>query len=341
MNVVANHDASILIVDDEPANISLLERTLRGAGYTRLLSTTEPERAIDLFAAACPDLVLLDLHMPRIDGFAVLERIARMAPPQVRVPVLVLTADVTLEARRRALASGAHDFVIKPFDLVEVLLRVGNLLETREAHQSLANKAIHHERETGLARIETLDRLAVAAEFRDDETGAHVERVGALTGRLALAMGLSDEQAALFGQAARLHDLGKIGIPDRVLTKPGSLTDDEWTIMRTHTTMGAEILTGSASPILRVAAQIAASHHERWDGAGYPAGLAGEAIPLAARITCVADAFDAITTNRRYRAARPLNVAIQEIRTHSGRQFDASVVRVLAECTVEASARAS
>jgi putative two-component system response regulator len=154
-------------------------------------------------------------------------------------------------------------------------------------------------------------------------------------------MGLSDEQAALFGQAARLHDLGKIGIPDRVLTKPGSLNDEEWTIMRTHTTMGAEILSGSASPILRVAAEVAASHHERWDGAGYPAGLAGEAIPLAARITCVADAFDAITTNRRYRAARPLDVAIQEIRIHSGSQFDASVVRVLAECTARASARAS
>ena len=331
----AKRNASILIVDDEPANVALLERTLRGAGYTRLLSTTAPERVVDLFQAAGPDLLLLDLHMPRIDGFGVLDAIRHLDLPGPAVPVLVLTADVTLEARRRALGSGAHDFVIKPFDLVEVLLRVGNLLKTRSVQRSLTNELRTQEGDARRARLETLDRLAVAAEFRDDETGAHVERVGMIVGCLAREMGLSEAQATLLAQAARLHDLGKIGVPDGVLMKPGPLSEAEWDVMRRHTTIGAAILQDSDSPILRAAAEVAASHHERWDGVGYPSRMAGENIPLAARLTAVADTFDAMTSDRRYRPRRPVEEALDEILRHAGSQFDPDVARLLPNCVAD------
>lgn len=326
-------DVPILIIDDEPANVALLERTLEQAGYTKLISTTNPEAAPDLFRAARPDLVLLDLHMPRIDGF---ELLSLMRAEDDSVPVLVLTADVTLEARRRALGSGALDLVLKPFDLAEVLLRVANLINTRTTHRSLAARIEQQRNDAHRARLETLDRLAVAAEMRDDETGAHVTRVGKIVERLALQLGMTAEQSALFGRAARLHDLGKIGVPDHILMKPGALTDDEWELMRRHTTMGAEILRGSDSPMLRVAAEVAATHHERWDGDGYPSKLARQAIPLAGRITTVADAFDAMTSDRRYRAARSIDEALAEIAANAGRQFDPDVAAVLPACIVPA-----
>lgn len=328
-------DVPILIIDDEPANVALLERTLRQAGYTKLISTTDPETVPDLFRAARPDLVLLDLHMPRVDGF---ELLSAIRDEDDAVPVLVLTADVTLEARRRALGSGALDLVLKPFDLAEVLLRVANLINTRTTHQSLTARIEQQEGDAHRARLETLDRLAVAAEMRDDETGAHVARVGLIVERLALQVGLAADEAALFGRAARLHDLGKIGVPDHVLMKPGSLTEAEWTLMRRHTTMGADILRGSDSPMLRAAAEVAATHHERWDGDGYPGNLAGEAIPLAGRITTVADAFDAMTSDRRYRAARSVDEALAEVAANAGRQFDPDIAAALPACVVPATA---
>lgn len=326
-------DDPILIIDDEPANVALLQRTLQQAGYTNLISTTNPAAALDLYRATRPDLVLLDLHMPQIDGF---ELLSLMRGEDDAVPVLVLTADVTLEARRRALGSGALDFVLKPFDLAEVLLRVANLLNTRATHRTLAARFEQQQDDANRARLETLDRLAVAAEMRDDETGAHVTRVGLLVEQLSLHMGMTAEQASLFGGAARLHDLGKIGVPDHILMKPGALTDDEWQLMRRHTTMGAEILRGSDSPMLRVAAEVAATHHERWDGNGYPSKLAGAAIPLAGRITSVADAFDAMTSDRRYRPGRPVQDALAEIAAHAGHQFDPDVAAALPACIVPA-----
>lgn len=328
--------ASILIVDDEPANVSLLERILRGEGYSNVVGTTDPRHALALYGDSQPDLILLDLHMPVIDGFAVLRALAESRSGDSYLPVLVLTADVTDEAKHHALKAGATDFVTKPFDVTEVVLRIRNLLTTRLLHLQFVSRTSDlvsevAERNDALyaAQLETANRLTTAAEARDDETADHIERVGRLSGDLARALGMDDERAQMIQTAAALHDVGKIGVPDRVLLKPGPLTHEEFEVMRSHTIIGRSILAHTSSPVLKLAAEVAYSHHERWDGAGYPIGVAGEMIPLSARIVAVADAFDAMTNTRRYRAARPAERALEEIEREAGRQFDPAVCRAL------------
>ena len=331
--------ARILIVDDQEANVRLLEAILRrGAPGTEVRSTTEARETLGLFTAFQPDLVLLDLHMPHVDGLTLLGQLLESIPPETYLPVLVLTADVTTEAKRQALGRGARDFLTKPFDPTEVLLRIRNLLETRALHERLRehNRTLEarvreRTRELDEARLEALEVLARAAEFRDDDTGEHAQRVGVLAGRIGEALGLGAATVELLERAAPLHDVGKIGIPDQILLKPGSLTPDEWTQMRRHTTIGAAILAGRRSPLLQLAAEIARSHHERWDGRGYPDGLAGEAIPLAARIVAVADAFDAMTHDRPYRPARTEEETWAILEAGAGTQWEARIVRALAE----------
>lgn len=325
------HEASILIVDDEQANVDLLHRILESAGYSRVTGTTDPRAALSMTAEA--DLLLLDLHMPLVDGFSVLRGLS-----DPTLPVLVLTADVTDGAKHRALGSGATDFVTKPFDVTEVLLRIRNLLTSRMLTQdfamraqTLAGEVRRGEQAVQAAHVETAHRLSIAAEARDDETGGHIERVGAMSGRLASVLELPAPDVEIIGTAARLHDIGKIGVPDAVLLKPGTLTKEEFEVMRSHTVIGREILARSDSPVLRAAADVAMTHHERWDGGGYPHGLAREEIPLAGRIAMVADAFDAMTNDRRYRKARPVDEAVAEILSERGRQFDPDVARVLPE----------
>lgn len=325
--------ARILVVDDEPSNVRALSRILRAAGYTNVVTTTDPTKALALFAVQEPDLVLLDLHMPVLDGVAVLERLAEVAAPQTYLPVLVLTGDSSQQARRGALSKGAKDFVTKPFEVDEVLLRIYNLLETRYLHREIATENVQleqrvKERTADLegAHLDTLDRLAVAAEFRDDDTGKHTERVAAISAILGRAAGLDAEEVELLRRAAPLHDLGKIGIPDAILRKPASLTPDEWEVMKTHTTAGARILAGGKSRILRLAEEIALSHHEHWDGGGYPQARSGEAIPLAARVVAVADVFDALTSDRVYRRAWAADDVLAHIRSHAGAHFDPAMV---------------
>ena len=324
--------ARILVVDDEAPNVRALSRILHAAGYTNVECTTDPSRVLALFAEQEPDLVLLDLHMPVLDGVAVLERLAEVAPPHSYLPVLVLTGDPSQQARRRALSKGAKDFVTKPFEVDEVLLRIRNLLETRFLHREIAmeNMALEQrvrDRTAELegAHLDTLERLAVAAEYRDDDTGRHTDRVAAVSAILARACGM--EEVELVRRAAPLHDLGKIGIPDAVLRKPGPLTPDEWEIMKTHTTAGARILAGARSRVMRLAEEIALSHHERWDGSGYPEGRSGEAIPLAARVVAVADVFDALTSDRVYRKAWPAEDVLAYIGAHAGTHFDPALAR--------------
>jgi putative two-component system response regulator len=324
--------ARILIVDDQPANIRLLERMLQHRGFSDLSSTTDATGLLDLYDELDPDLILLDLHMPGMDGFQALAEIRARAAPDSYLPVLVLTADITEEAKQRALSLGAKDFLSKPFDLTEALLRIEHLLETRLLHVALRDHNLLLEtrvrertRDLEEARFEIVERLALATEYRDDDTHQHTQRVGLSSGLIARALGLAEEKADLIAQAAPLHDVGKIGISDTILLKPGRLTPEEFEVIKTHTLIGARILSGSRFPLLRLAEEIARYHHERWDGAGY-AGLSGEDIPRSGRIVAVADAFDAMTHERPYRSAQPPELAVEEIVRHRERQFDPQVV---------------
>ena len=325
--------AQILLVDDHEANVRLLERILLQAGYTNLRRTTDPRQVLPLFSEVQPDLIVLDLHMPHLDGFAVLEQLRPLIPAGTYLPILVLSADITRDAKQRALQMGAKDFLTKPLDQVEVLLRIKNLLETRFLHralraqnQQLEQRVRERTRSLEAAQLEILERLARAAEYRDDDTGEHTERVGRIAALLARALGLREAEVELVRRAAPLHDVGKIGIPDEILLKPGKLTASEFAQMQTHTTIGVKILSGSRFPILQLATEIALTHHERWDGSGYPHGLAREAIPLPGRIVAVVDVFDALTHERPYKAAWPVAAAVAELRRQRGRQFDPNVV---------------
>jgi putative two-component system response regulator len=330
----------ILIVDDEPVNVIVLEQFLQEDGYTQIKGVTDPRLVPALLEDYRPDLVVLDLLMPHMDGFQVLRHVTASLPPGTYLPVLVLTADATLETRRRALEHGATDFLIKPFDEVEVLLRIKNLLRTRHQHVMLHHVNAHleqkveertqtlltYQRDLELSQLEVLQRLARAAEYRDDETGQHTHRVGRTAAMLAQLLGSGAMECELIECAAPLHDVGKIGISDLILLKPGKLTPQEFDVIKTHTTIGAGILSGGQSDIIQMAESIALTHHERWDGTGYPQGLSGENIPLIGRIVAVADVFDAFTHDRPYKRAWPVEDAVREITAQRGRQFDAGVV---------------
>jgi cyclic di-GMP phosphodiesterase len=329
-------DAHILVVDDQESNVQLLERLLRLKGYERIETLTDSRLAVQQFIATRPDLVLLDLRMPHLSGLEVLEELHPLIGAEEYLPILILTADTAPETRQTALSMGAKDFLNKPFDTVEVLLRIRNLLETRflylqlrDQNALLDRKVRERTRELEDAQTEVLSRLALAAEYRDDQTGEHTHRVGHVAALLARTLGLSETEVELIRNAAPLHDIGKIGIPDAILLKPGRLTAAEYEVMKSHTEIGARILSGSRFPLMRLAQEIAHSHHECWDGNGYY-GLTGDNIPLASRIVTVADAFDALTHDRPYRVGRSIRAAIEELRSEAGRQFDAEVVEALA-----------
>lgn len=318
-------NAKILIVDDEKANIRLLEVVLQQAGYCNVHSLSDSRQAVALFRGLAPDIVLLDLCMPHLDGFGVMAQL-HQETVEHSVPILVLTADATLATRHKALKEGARDFLTKPLDSIEVLLRIHNLLEARFYSVLLEDTVRERTRDLELAQLETLQRLAIASEYRDDDTGLHTKRVGTSARNIAQALGLCSAQVDLIERAAPLHDVGKIGVADAILLKPGKLTDDEFATMKQHTVIGAQMLSGSTSPWLQMAETIALSHHERWDGNGYPGKLFGEEIPLVGRIVAVADVFDALTHERPYKKAWPIAQAKAEIESQSGKQFDERVV---------------
>ena len=320
----------ILAVDDEADNVRVLGQMLRWAGYQHLELTSDPFEAVRLFELQSPDLVLLDLHMPELDGFGVMERLH--VQPGDWIPFLILTGDLDPEVRERALSAGARDFVTKPFDVGEVLQRIKNLLETRQLHlrlrryaEDLEEKVRERTGQLAETQVEILRRLATAAEYRDDVTGEHAERVGATAALIAEEMGLGAEMTELMRQAAPLHDVGKIGIPDAILMKPGPLTPAEFQVMKAHTEIGVRILGKGNFPLLDMACEISRSHHERWDGKGY-LGKIGEEIPLSGRIVAVADAFDTITHRRPYKDAREPAEAVARIREDSGQHFDPDIV---------------
>jgi putative two-component system response regulator len=327
---------SLLIVDDQMENVRLLARILNEAGYANITTTTDPTRVAELHSLCKPDIVLLDLHMPTLDGFGVLGMLAPFTRGVDRLPVVMITGDATTAVKRKALSLGAKDFIGKPFDPAEVILRIQNLLETGFLHQQLRRqnseleaKVAARTRQLEDSQVEMLDRLAAAVEFRDDATGVHTKRVGRLSAQLAEAIGLGSSTAELIKRAAPLHDIGKVGIPDVILLKQGPLTAEERVTMQTHTTIGAKMLSNGRFELLRLCERIARSHHERWDGAGYPDGLKGQDIPLEARIVAVADVFDALTHDRPYRKACAVKETIDTILADSGTHFDPEVAAAL------------
>ena len=326
-------DARILVIDDEDYNLQLLAAILGTAGYRTVLTSCHPRDVLSTYRQFQPDVVLLDLHMPGLDGFGVLDALRTEIPPGINLPIIMLTGDGRTEVRQRALASGARDFLIKPFDALEVLLRLTNQLETRFLHLALEQQnrqlegmVLARTRQLDESQLEVLERLASAAEFRDEDTGQHTQRVATLAEALARAIEIYPEQVDLIRRAAPLHDVGKIGIPDQLLHKPARLTEEEFAVMRTHTTIGAQILAGGQTDLIRLAERVARSHHERWDGGGYPEGLAGPAIPIEARIVALADYFDALTHARPYRPALPVERVTSEITALSGTHFDPGLV---------------
>jgi putative nucleotidyltransferase with HDIG domain len=326
-------DMRVLIVDDNAANVELVEQVLAQSGYTDVLSTRDATSVPDMCAEHVPDLLLLDLHMPGLSGYEVMAAIRELLEPPQSMPVLVLTADASRDARHKALSMGARDFINKPIDPIELLLRVGNLLRTRQLQQQLESRNTLLDEAVRIrtvqleqARLESLVVLATMAEYHDYATANHTQRVGLTAAMIAQSLELPEQFVSTIQDAALLHDVGKVGISDRILLKPGRLTQEERTTMMRHVEIGARILGQARSPVLRAAAEIARTHHERWDGKGYLAGLAGEDIPLAGRITAVADVFDALTHERPYKSAWDADRALGEIKAQAGLQFDPRVV---------------
>jgi len=330
--------ARLLIIDDQEQNTRMLERILAKAGYEQVTSTNDSTEALALQTRIKPDLILLDLHMREKDGFAVLEEIVAQNGGADHVPVIMITADDSADTKRRALALGAKDFVGKPFDSAEVLLRIRNHLETRflyhklrEQNQELEAKVMERTKELEQSQLEVLERLAAAVEFRDDDTGNHTRRVAEVSAMLAQRVGIESVTVELIRRAAPLHDIGKVGIPDSILLKAGPLTGEEFEIMKTHTVIGSRMLSKGRSELVRFSQRIARSHHEWWDGSGYPDRVSGQSIPLEARIVALADFLDALTHERPYRPAWGIDETLAEIRRRAGSHFDPNIAKALLE----------
>jgi len=336
-----NDQARILIIDDEPINLTILSKLLARQGYTQLVLIRDSREALDRYREMRPDLILLDIFMPHLDGYQVMEQLNALNDPLLP-PIIIISAQSGREFRLKALGSGARDFVANPFDQDELLMRVRNLLDVHLAHRLLYDqKAVLEDmvrvRTEALqrTRLQVVRRLGRAAELRDCDTGMHIIRMSKISAALARHHGWSMADCELMLHASPMHDVGKIGIPDAILRKPGKLDLDEWAVMKTHTTLGADILRDDANDLLQLASVIAVSHHEKWDGSGYPNGLSEDAIPEAGRIVAVADVFDALISSRTYKEAWPVEMAIAYIQDNSGIHFDPAVAASFQKCLPE------
>ena len=328
--------ASILIVDDQQSNVDVLQKMLRNYGFRNLFATTDPRQVADMYRQHRYDLVLLDIRMPHLGGFEVLGQlteIERSSQAESYLPVLMLTAQDDMPTRLRALDEGAQDFITKPYVHAEVLHRVCNMLEVRLLHnavrdqnRNLEEQVRRRTHELHETRLEIIRRLGKAVDYRDNETGNHVVRMSQYCARLSTEIGWSAEQRELLLNASPMHDIGKIGIADHILLKPGKFEPHEWEIMKTHAEIGATILSEGDSELLELAREIALTHHEKWDGSGYPNGLKGEDIPQSGRVVAVADVFDALTSSRPYKKAWAVEDAIAFMKDNSGTHFDPEVI---------------
>jgi len=316
--------ATVLVVDDTPGNIDILKGILAPAYRVKVASGGA--RALEIAAQdEAPDLILLDIMMPGMDGYEVIRRLK--AEPRTRdIPVLFITAKESPEDEQKGFDLGCVDYITKPISAPRVRARVRTHLALHDQNRALEAAVRERTLELQETRLEIIQRLGRAAEYKDNETGMHVMRMSHASRIIALELGLPAPEAEILLQASPMHDIGKIGIPDRVLLKPGKLDPDEWAIMRTHPDIGHGIIGSHTSPLLRMAAEVALTHHERWDGTGYPRGLAGEAIPLPGRIVAVADVFDALTSVRPYKPAWPVEAAVAQLIRGSGSHFEPRVV---------------
>ena len=320
----------VVIIDDAQINVTLLQHLVRKLQDCEPVCFTDPLAGLEWCLANEPDLLIVDYMMPNLSG---VELSARLRVHHPDVPILMVTANYETELRHQALQLGVTDFLTKPIDNTEFLARAKNMLALRQSHKNLADRAswLADEVRKATAQIvaqehEMIFTLAKAAEYRDPETGAHILRMAHYSKHIACVLGLSLEQQELLLEAAPMHDIGKVGIADMILLKPGKLTEEEFSIMKQHAVIGAQILETSSSPLLKVAAEIAHTHHEKFDGSGYPRGLAGEGIPLFGRIVAVADVFDALTSERPYKKAWSIEKATELIRDGAGKHFDPACV---------------
>jgi putative two-component system response regulator len=308
--------ACLLLVDDEPSNLHVLREILQH-DY-RLLFARDGRRALEIAAAERPDLIVLDVMMPGLTGYEVcraLKAEAATAP----TPVIFVSALADVGDETRGFEAGGVDYITKPVSPAVVRARVRTHLNLVRAEELRAT------------RLAIVQCLGVAAEYKDDETGRHVIRMSHYSRVLALAAELGEAMADEILHAAPMHDVGKIGIPDAILRKPGRLDAEEWKVMASHVEIGARIIGEHDTGLLAMARRIALCHHEKWDGSGYPAGLAGEDIPVEARIVAIADVFDALTSERPYKHAWPVEEAVDLLRCERGRHFDARLVDLFIE----------
>ena len=324
----------ILIVDDQPANLLLIEKMLKSQGYSNLELIQDSRKVVSSFCRTLPDLILLDLNMPHLDGFQVMEQLSQLQEP-LMPPVIFLTAQDSREHILKALSLGARDYITKPFDRNELLMRVRNLLDAQLAHRLLHDQKNVLEdlvkartEELYLTRLQIIQRLGKAAEYKDEETGNHILRMSHVAAHIAKVSGWDQHACELLLNASPMHDIGKIGIPDAILLKPGKFTEEEWKVMQTHAEIGAKLLDGDDSDLMRMARDIALTHHERWNGSGYPNGLKGEEIPEAARIASLSDVFDALVSERPYKKAWSVDDAVALITSERGQQFEPRLVDI-------------
>ncbi len=325
-------NSRILVVDDQEANIEMLQNMLTKAGYSSIIGVSDSRKVEGLYAAYNPDLVLLDINMPHLNGFEVMEKL-REVDNDSYIPVLVLTGLQDKDVMIKALNAGAQDFLSKPLNRLEMLTRIRNMVTVRLLHKQVRDQNLILEKkvqertiELQDTRLEIIRRLGMAAEYRDNETGEHIIRMSQMSSLLGKLTGMKGDESELLLNASPMHDIGKIGIPDSIMLKPGKLSSDEFNLMKTHTTIGGDLLDGHDSELMVSARLIALTHHEKWDGSGYPKGLKGEEIPLEGRITGIVDVFDALSSKRPYKGPYPVDKVCELIKRERGKHFDPSLV---------------